>query len=463
MFTEERVGGGSTTAKTLTDVGADSVGSFFNNWVLFIPTDPDVTYAIGKATEADVARTTTMSLANLTTWNIGKATETDHVRQMWQPLNGMRVSNPIDVPDGRILGSRMLWNADVQNGSTLTVETSIDYGATWQVARSNHPIPRMTPGLTGVRALMTRVTITRGSTSIPSPVLHRLETIVGIDTSVDELKPIGVFLINDTDINDTVEGVKLTISGVDLSYQVSRNKWDDIFTMRSNRNYGDVIKAIISNRLPGTIFNFQSTPHKAGRIVLGADNTDGDPWADAQQLAESIGMEIYFDPTGICTMREEPNPDVAEAVWEFSDRAKPTITELSRGISNADVYNQVVIIGDGTYTPAPIRVVKSDDDPASATYVKGRYGVVTKVVRDTAIITYRQARDMATGMIRRVKGLVESADIQAVPNPALEPGDVVRVTRGPSKVEGQFIIDSMTIPLASTDTMRFTARRQRLG
>lgn len=339
----------------------------------------------------------------------------------------------------------------------------MDGGASWQTAANGGQIPRLAIGATTIRSVLTRVTLTRESVAIPKPRVHDLVVELSVDVGADELVPLGVFTINDTEVADSVDGgLTVRVSGVDLSRKVARNRWHDVYVVPILTNYGTAIRDIIADRFPEAKFNFASTTRVTPRLIFG-EQGGTDPWADAQGLATAIGMELYTDSRGVFTLREEPDPDVGTAVWELTDQSRPTITALSRRISDQDVYNRVVVIAEGSQVASPIRAVAQDDDPTSPTYVLGPYGTVTTELRSSMITSQEQADEAAQAYLRRVKGLTEAVDLSFIPMPALEPGHIVIVTRGRSKVAGQFLIDTLSIPLGATQLARAVCRRQRLG
>lgn len=436
------------------------------NWVatsLFIAQAPDVTQALAKITvPGPTVHATTMSLANLTTWPLAKITVPGPVvHPLWSPLSGYRVSDPIPVPEGAVSGSKVLYRTTEPSGTAVVVETSLDNGASWQVVGSNAPIPRLRAGVSTVRSVLTRVSLSRTAIGIPTPRVHRLEVVIGVDTGPTELMPLGVFLINDTGVTDNAGGLTVDVSGVDLSWQIARNKWTDLFIIKSGTNYADAIKKLITDRRPGTLFNFASTTRRTPRLIFGQNATD--PWKDAQEMAAAIGMELFFDARGVCTLREEPDPDVGDAVWEFSDLSHPTMTAITRRTSAADTFNVIIARGESSAVAAPVRWVEEDLDPASPTYVLGPYGRHAEEFRSAMIVTPEQARDAAQALLRRHKGATEAVELEAIPMPALEPGDIIAVTRGRSRVAGQWLIDTLSMPLGAGQLMRATMRRQRLG
>lgn len=430
---------------------------------LFVEQAPDVTQALAKITAgAPTVKALAIALANLTTWPLAKiVVPPPVVRPIWSPLSGYRVSDPLVIPEGSVSGSKILYRTTEPAGTTVVVETSLDNGASWQVVDNNSSIPRLRSGVSTVRSVLTKVSLSRTAIGIPTPRVHDMEVVVAVDTGPTELMPLGVFLINDTGVTDNAGGLTVDVSGVDLSWQIARNKWTDLFIIKFGTNYATAIKKLITDRRPGTLFNFATTTRRTPRLIFGKDPTD--PWKDAQEMAAAIGMELFFDARGVCTLREEPDPDVGDAVWEFTDLSNPTMTAITRRTSSADTFNVIIVRGEGSFVTTPVRWVEEDLDPASPTYVLGPYGRHADEFRSAMVVTPEQARDAAKALLRRHKGATEAVELEAIPMPALEPGDIIAVTRGRSRVSGQWLIDTLSLPLGAGQLMRATMRRQRLG
>lgn len=429
---------------------------------LYFTVNPDVTATIGAAAETDAAATTTPTLLNSVSFEIGSAlAEVDAAARVFTPLTGRRTSEPLTIPEGEVLSSAITWRETAPPGTSVLVETSVDGGLTWQTATRNEAVPRLAAGSTEVRTVLTRVTLEKANTTDPTPRVQELRVEVSVDQSYSEMCPLGVFVINDVSVVDGPSGVTVEIAGADLSRRVARNKWEGTYLIPSGTNYGTAIMGIIADRMPDAEFNFASTTRTMPRRVLGQQgNTD--PWADARKLAAEIGFDLFFDARGICTFREEPDPEIQPPVWEFEDIAFPTVTQLTRQVLDEDTYNQVIVEGEGSGVTTPVRAIAQDTDPASPTYILGPYGINSITIRSPGITTLGQAQDAANAALLRSKGATEKVSITAVPQPALEPGDVVTVTRGLSRVDGQFLIDAITIPLGPRDAMSITSRRQRL-
>jgi hypothetical protein len=99
-----------------------------------------------------------------------------------------------------------------------------------------------------------------------------------------------------------------------------------------------------------------------------------------------------------------------------------------------------------------------DSGTQSPTRWGGPFGRVPKFYSSPFITTYSQAWAAAHAMLAKELGLPYSADFTAVPNPALEPGDPVRVSY-PGRAETH-IIDRMTVPLTVGAPLAASTREQ---
>lgn len=390
----------------------------------------------------------------------GSSTPTGAMTPVKLPSFGTWVSAPIPLPTDPLAGTVIVWTATVPPRTTLTVETSVDNAASWQVVTNGAPIPHLTIGVTVLASVLVRVTMTREHYDIPTPSMTVLNVRMSSDSGTAEYCPLGVFLLDDVAVTDTAAGAYVEIAGSDLSRRIARNTWGATYTVQPGTNYADAITAMVIDRMPDAVLNFASTEQSTPQLQFG-QSSSGDPWQDIQSMAQSIGYECYFDARGVCVLRPVPDPDTAPSQWEFEDIAHPTITSLVRRVSDSNTYNKIIATGEGTGNDVPVQAIALDDDPASPTYYLGSYGTVTYRFTSPLILTEDQAQAAADAMLRQVKGATEAVEVDVIPMPAVEPGDVVTVTRGRSKVEGRFLVDQLTTPLDAAATMHFTARRQR--
>jgi hypothetical protein len=371
---------------------------------LFLAQNPDVTVAMtASPNETDAGVVATSSIPNTQTHFTMSTSpnEIDAAPQVFTQLTGFRISPPLAIPQSPITNSVIHWDqATPAVGSTVTVETSVDGGLTWQPAFNDQPVARLLPGTSVWQTVQTRVTLTRLHVTDPTPSVSNLEVRVATNASNAELVSLGLFSINNTNITvtggttggssgsggggngvtgsgggNTGGGLSIEISGVDLSRSVSRNSWEDVYFVDSGTNYADAIHDIIEDRLPNTQYNFASTTHTTPKLIFGM-SMDSDPWQDAQDLATAIGMELFFDAQGVCTLRDVPDPGTGQPVWTFSDSANPTIASATRSLTDQTVFNYIVAYGESVDNAVPVSAVAFDDNPNSPTYYLGAYGKV---------------------------------------------------------------------------------------
>lgn len=148
------------------------------------------------------------------------------------------------------------------------------------------------------------------------------------------------------------------------------------------------------------------------------------------ELAESLGADIYFDRSG--DLRIDPVPgifahdDTVEADWEVFPREQGNLIDANRQTSNQDVYNGVVVVGNGdSDRPAPF-AFETDDDPLSPTYYEGRFGKSVTRIEDDKLHTEEQCAKRARAKLRDSTGLQREVDLEILPNAAMDVGDVLR-------------------------------------
>jgi hypothetical protein len=188
--------------------------------------------------------------------------------------------------------------------------------------------------------------------------------------------------------------------------------------------------------------------------------TTEDRFAFLDELVKAQGKIWYWDHRGALVIKNIPDPD-APAV-EVGAGAGGVLLELSRKLSREGVYNAVVATGEGADTATPARGVAVDSNPSSPTYIHGRFGPVPRFYTSSFLASDDQAFNAASALLRRNLGLPYSVDFSAVPNPALEPWDAVKVRPDYNGGPETHVIESLTIPLTQDAPLTVTTREQTL-
>jgi hypothetical protein len=435
--------------------------------------------------ETDVASVVTPSVSTAVTYTIGAASEVDASAQVFNPLTGYWISDPIVLPGTPVTGSVVRWTATTPAaGSTVTVQTSINNGASWDTAINNGAIPRLSPGNTVTQQVLVKVTLTRVLGSDTTPRVTSLEVRVACDASVDELIPVAYGMI--TQVEATSSGgsgmgsgsssggagitghgggqyggaASIKVSGVDPSRTISRNVWQQPYIVPSGLTYDQAAVAMVLDRLPGQVdFSITSVPEVVPLLVYGM--TQGsDPWQDIQDLAAAVGCECYFDPTGTFVFRPVPDPRRGSVVWTFDDTVNPVVVHSRRQLTDEQTFNYVVVMGEATSTANPVAAIAYDNDPSSPTYVFGAYGIVVEFVTMPQIITADQAQRAANAILAASLGASDTVTLSGVPFPPLEPGDLVRVISTDVKASGVYMVNQVTTPLSPASGQELTCFRQ---
>jgi hypothetical protein len=278
------------------------------------------------------------------------------------------------------------------------------------------------------------------------------------DATQFELIPLGVFVITDVNIEDGNQGATIQIAGLDRSVRITRSKFVDMFNIANGTNAATAITSILQDRWANIKLAFSDTTATVNAVYLGSD-TSSDPWADAQDIAQSVGMRLYFDQDGVC--RLEPQRDYGnttpDAVYE--DGEANLITNITRRISTERTYNAVIVSGEGSgNTGSVYRAEVYDDDPASPTYQYGTYGIVPYFYSSPNINSGAQAALTAEALLQQLKGATEEVSWQGVSDPSLDAEDVVKIKNEGTKVDQVLVLDSFRVPLRPYEAMNAQAR-----
>lgn len=269
----------------------------------------------------------------------------------------------------------------------------------------------------------------------------RIARGVEYQDGVQELPPIGMFRL-DAVGGDVDEG-PVTLSGKSLEIVIS----DDKFTA-PYRTVGSAV-ASITALIERSITGAQVDASAAVDASLGARTWDieEDPWAAVAELGAAIGCLVYCDAGGTFVIAPLPDVLTATPVWTVKAGPGGALISASRGMSAEGVYNGVLARGEGTETgSAPVSALVVDDQPGSPTLWGGPYGRRPKFHSSSTLITTPQCTAAATLLLRAAKAPNATADITALPNSALEAGDVIRAEYRDGSAELHQVA-SFTIPL----------------
>lgn len=433
--------------------------------------------------ETDTASAITFALLSATTVAVSPASTTTTVAQVFNPLYGYRVSDPLDLPGDPVTASVIRWSATVPAGATLTVETSINYGASWDVATSGKAIPRLRPRDTATRAVLTRLTLTRSAAGGSAPTVSSLEVVVTCDSGVYEWIPIATGVIDKPTAKTSSAnagsgsgggpgvtargggqhggGPSVRVHCVDSSYLIRSAQWEMPFFVPAGMNYAAAVKAMVLDRLPGHArFSMVSTTRLVPSLLVFGLDQGGDPWKDITEAAAAFGYECFFDPTDTFRLQPVADPRYTVPVLEIDQAANPVITEAQSELDLETVVNYVIVRGESTSSKNPVSAFAFDNDPQSLTYV-GRIGKRVKRYTFPLIQTKEDAQAAANAILFNSLGAANTVTLTMMPHPCLEPGDAVKVSVADINVAGTYVVQQvLPMPVSPNDPMRLVCYRQ---
>jgi hypothetical protein len=245
-----------------------------------------------------------------------------------------------------------------------------------------------------------------------------------------ELVPLGLFRLDSVD-GDVSEG-PVTLQGKGLEAVIQ----DDKFTARY-RASGTVVTAITSlirRSIPAAdVISLISDTAIGARWF----DVEGDPWAGCREIAAAAGAEVYANSDGVFVVRVLPDPTTVAPVWAVEAAEGGVYISGNWAMSSDGVHNAVLARGEnGAENVAPVSYLATDSDPNSPTYWSGPYGRRPLFYSSSTLTTLAACQNAARLKLAEAKA----------PNPALEPGDVLRVTHEDGTRELHQVA-SFTVPL----------------
>jgi hypothetical protein len=297
----------------------------------------------------------------------------------------------------------------------------------------------------------------------PSSLLAPYGNEVFVERGIDygngqrELVSLGYFRIY-TPTQDEVPNGPIRIAARDRMSAIVDARLVAPVQYSASTTYGQVVETLVSDVLPDVTIEWDddTDTDQIGRSVISED----DRYQFLDDLVKAAGKVWYFDHRGILVIRDPPDP--ASPVVEISGGEGGVLVSMSRELSRDGAYNVVVATGEGADTDLPARGVAYDNNPASPTYWRGRFGQVPRFFSSPLLVTNAQARQAAEALLRQSIGTPYMINFAAVPNPALEPLDPVRIRYSGRDTAETHVLETLTIPLTATQEMTATTREQGL-
>jgi hypothetical protein len=301
-----------------------------------------------------------------------------------------------------------------------------------------------------------------------APYGNQLRVWAGIDygDGTSEVVCVGTLRIT----KSTARYPTCVVEVSDRAWIVSNAKLEAPYQVASGQPWDTTMLNLLGDRYPGCPADIPAVDFDSvtPRITL---DEQADPWEAMQKWAASLGFALYFNPLGTATLASELGVS-ADPVWIYDGTLTPAVpydptdwanlglADTSDEWDSADTYNAVVMAGASSSNSTSVRGTAYDTDPASPTKYGGRFGKKPLFESNELLASNTQAGKAAVGRLQQVAGIAEALTVPAVPNPALEVGDVVTVIRPDLGINAVHVLDDIPVPLrGGTQTLKTRVRR----
>lgn len=269
-----------------------------------------------------------------------------------------------------------------------------------------------------------------------------------------ELVPIGRFRLTASTSSDG----QVEVRGFDLAYRVQSPMLQPYFIGAGLAVEDAVVTLVLTKdpTIPST--NMQITGDFTQATLV---DFNDDPWAVARKMARASGCDLFFDPDGGLVMAAAPTQPGAP-VLAFVEGENATFWDPKREIQAEGTPSVIVVEVNHSSLTTALRVSVSNNDPASLTYSQGPYGEIVEVISSDKVRDQAQATRLGRSTLND-RAWIEEFSFDCIPNPAIQEGDSISVTRAPLKmVAATCLVDSFRLPLVpGSQPMSITAKTRR--
>jgi hypothetical protein len=251
----------------------------------------------------------------------------------------------------------------------------------------------------------------------------RLRIARGVEygDGTSELVPLGVFRL------DAVEGDlgqgPVTLQGKDLSAVITDDKFTEPWT--ATGTVVSAVTALVLRSLPDAAVITDIVDVAIGRRSF---DVEGDPWAAVQEIAAAAGAVVYASADGVFVIATLPDLLTTDPAWAVEAIEGGVYVSGTRAMTSDNVFNGVLARGENTAdNVAPVSYLATDVDPNSPTYWGGPFGRRPDFYTSSTLVTLAACTQAANMRLAAAKAPNAAGNFSALPNPALEAGDVLRV------------------------------------
>ena len=287
----------------------------------------------------------------------------------------------------------------------------------------------------------------------------------GIDNPRDNNKTVwwnmGIFLINNPNTVYSAADHTISFEGLDLMAKLTGRRNGQLPAVATlvpaGSKVADVVKKTITQL--GGFYNYiiedegLEVPYDI-KMDMGA--TIYDLLAELRDLYSN--WEMFFDVDGVFHWQKIPNGEKEAVVVNFNE-IQPLIISDNVDIDFENVKNNIIVYGRLLDTGEQIMATASDTN-AESPFCISKVGQINYIVDDERIYNNELAKDRANYELYLHARLNDSISLEIVPIPWLNDVNIkIAYTNEKIGIEGEYLIQSLSIPLDIGSSMTITASK----
>jgi len=209
-----------------------------------------------------------------------------------------------------------------------------------------------------------------------------------------------------------------------------------------------ILKDLVDNYLTGYTYTNVLTCTTVPTI-----RWDNKPlWDCIVDLCELAGFDCYLDSDKDFHFFERESIENTTDAIVWNDNM---LSILSFGNNVIEIKNRIIVYGEDD-NGLPI-IYRTDDATSQVTY-----GIKEKVIKDTSIKTYEQAKNVGDTELELQKSIASQGEIDSLILPDIRPGDMIWISNPVQRINGQFRIVKFTHYLPEEITKVIIAKENTL-
>jgi hypothetical protein len=281
----------------------------------------------------------------------------------------------------------------------------------------------------------------------------RVYTGVRFTEGDEEVVPVGVFPIQTAGRDGWL--ADLGLQADDRSRTIADSRLLKPYTPASGTSALDAIASLAQAVIPSVEVYDLTADLRVTRARLGSVTYERERWDAIEAIASGLGCEAFFDVEGRLIVREVPEVLAdSSSVWTVASGTDDAVMlDISTSLSADKVYNAVVASSAGEAdAPVITAIVYQESGP-----LRWRPGVQRpRFYASPLIKTIEDAVAAGRAILARSLVYSQGVGLEALPNPALDVGDVVTVVH-PDGLTEQRVVSRIDVPL-SLDAMGLDTR-----